>query len=130
MGVFLKNLQKPMLILQKKSSNSIMQSSSHEKAQSSCPEPNAQPETEDITDKNESVGNEINDVEPVEESESDSNIDLKKTIDPTKLLASGVSITVIDKKKKDESNNDASKDESPSDTIPNDMELSSDISVT
>ena len=79
---------------------------------------------------------EIDDVEPAEVEESSA------PVDPTKLLAAGVSITVIDKKKKTgEMTEDqpktqtvpvavASSSAATSKTMKGDLELSSDISVT
>ena len=72
---------------------------------------------------------EIDDVEPTEEPSN------RAPVDPTKLLAAGVSITVIEKKKK----GDMSEDQPKTQTLPapassssstGDLELSSDISVT
>ena len=72
---------------------------------------------------------EIDDVEPTEEPSN------RAPVDPTKLLAAGVSITVIEKKKK----GDVSEDQPKTQTLPapasssssaGDLELSSDISVT
>lgn len=81
---------------------------------------------------------EIDDVEPAEVEETTA------PVDPTKLLAAGVSITVIDKKKKGEMTEDqpktqtvpaaaaatASSSGASSKTVKGDLELSSDISVT
>lgn len=102
--------------------------SSNAESQLKSTETNAQPETEVITKEDETIAEEIDDVEPVADEGSSSQVESKKTIDPTKLLASGVSITVIDKKKKEETTDNVSKDETGAET--SDLELGSDISVT
>jgi len=102
--------------------------SSKSESQLKSTETNAQPETEVITKEDENLTEEIDDVEPVTDEGSSSQAESKKTIDPTKLLASGVSITVIDKKKKEETVDEVSKNELSAET--SDLELGSDISVT
>jgi len=94
---------------------------------------NTQPQTKTIPTEDENVMEEIDDVEPLTDTGSLNQVDSKKTIDPTKLLASGVSITVIDKKKKEEITEEVSKEEAFTETSSKgtgDLELGSDISVT
>ena len=110
-----------------KSSETLNESSKTE-SQVKSTETNAQPETEVITKEDENLTEEIDDVEPVASEGSSIVAESKKAIDPTKLLASGVSITVIDKKKKEEAVEEVSKGESS--TEGGEVELGSDISVT
>lgn len=110
-----------------KLSETVTESSKSE-SQVKSTETNAQPETEVITKEDENLMEEIDDVEPVVDEGSSSQAESKKTIDPTKLLASGVSITVIDKKKKEETVEEISKDDASGGS--GDVELGSDISVT
>ena len=99
-------------------------------------------EAETSTKGAHNAAEEIDDVEPAEVEES------SPPVDPTKLLAAGVSITVIDKKKKGEMTSEdqpktqtvpaaaaapaapSSSVASATKTVKGDLELSSDISVT